>query len=266
MAYELLTGTRPFADDNIAALARAHVEDEPRRPGLGPAVDGVLLRGLEKEPSRRWPTAGAMVDALEQALAAERPALAADRPLGGRRGAGPFARLRNPEPVVVLGSVLAALLLAGIVLALTGGDGGTRTAADGRAGTRTQPAPDGERERETASSNQPAAVSEDPAALNDEGFALMNAGRPGDAIPLLARAVDAYGADGGDDLTYAYALYNLGRSLRLAGRPGDAIPVLERRMAIDNQRDVVARELEQARRDAGVGGGGKKPKKTKGEG
>ena len=52
----------------------------------------------------------------------------------------------------------------------------------------------------------------------------MNAGRYGDAIPLLQRAVRAFPA-GSTDLTLAYALYNLGRSLRLAGRPDEAIPI-----------------------------------------
>ena len=73
----------------------------------------------------------------------------------------------------------------------------------------------------------------------------MNEGRYDDAIPVLQRAVDSFDA-GSQDLTYAYALYNLGRSLRLAGRPGDAIPVLERRLEIPNQQKIVKEELKQA--------------------
>ena len=85
------------------------------------------------------------------------------------------------------------------------------------------------------------------ARLNDRGFQLMNAGRYDAAIPLLRRAVSA-APPRGTDLTYAYALFNLGRSLRLAGKPQEAIPLLERRLRIDNQREAVARELEAARR------------------
>jgi hypothetical protein len=48
-------------------------------------------------------------------------------------------------------------------------------------------------------------------------------------------------------LTYAYALYDLGRALRLAGRPAAAVGVLEARLQIDNQRPVVANELGLAR-------------------
>ena len=73
VAYELLTGSRPFQGEHFAAQARAHVEDEPeapsaRRPGLPPAVDAVLLRGLAKDPGQRWATAAQLVNRLEDAL------------------------------------------------------------------------------------------------------------------------------------------------------------------------------------------------------
>src|SRR5439155_17017358 len=74
VAYELLTGTRPFAAESAAALAHAHVHAPPpppsqRAPGLPPGADRALLRGLDKDPARRWPEAGAMVDALAGSLA-----------------------------------------------------------------------------------------------------------------------------------------------------------------------------------------------------
>src|SRR3954464_1353727 len=73
VAFELLTGRRPFAGEHVAAQARAHVEAKPPRasaldPALPPAVDRVLWRGLEKDPARRWPTACSFVEALEDAL------------------------------------------------------------------------------------------------------------------------------------------------------------------------------------------------------
>jgi hypothetical protein len=48
-------------------------------------------------------------------------------------------------------------------------------------------------------------------------------------------------------LTYAYALYDLGRALELNGEPSAALPVLDQRLQIDNQRDVVAAELARVR-------------------
>ena len=60
VAYELLTGARPFEAEHFAAQARAHVED-PVPPAssravaeLSKAVDAVLERGLAKDPDDRW--------------------------------------------------------------------------------------------------------------------------------------------------------------------------------------------------------------------
>jgi tetratricopeptide (TPR) repeat protein len=78
----------------------------------------------------------------------------------------------------------------------------------------------------------------------------MKQGRYPDAVPILQRAVASF-PSGTTDLTYAYALYNLGRSLRLAGRPREAIPILEKRLRIPNQTETVRKELDAARRDAG---------------
>jgi len=78
VAYELLTGARPFVAEHYAAQARAHVEDPPppasqRRPALPPEVDRVLDRAMAKEPYARYLTATAFVGALEAALDAQRP-------------------------------------------------------------------------------------------------------------------------------------------------------------------------------------------------
>ena len=96
----------------------------------------------------------------------------------------------------------------------------------------------------------------------------MSAGRYGEAIPLLQRAVERCGDS--RESVCAYALFNLGRSLRLAGRPAEAIPVLERRLAYDNQTEAVQAELDAARRAAGQSapapsGGDGKPGKGHGK-
>src|SRR3954452_22841100 len=79
VAYELLTGQRPFEAENFAAQARAPVEDDPappseRNPDLAPEVDAVLARGLEKAPEARYGSAGELVDRLDDALHAAPPA------------------------------------------------------------------------------------------------------------------------------------------------------------------------------------------------
>src|SRR5205085_814312 len=68
VAYELLTGTRPFEAEHFAAQARAHVEDpvppaSARERELSPAVDAVLERGLAKDPGDRWPSSVQFVGA-----------------------------------------------------------------------------------------------------------------------------------------------------------------------------------------------------------
>jgi serine/threonine-protein kinase len=84
--------------------------------------------------------------------------------------------------------------------------------------------------------------------LEARGHQLMEDGAYSAAIPVLRQAVDAAPPT---DITYAYALYDLGRSLRLAGDPQAAIPILERRLQIPNQTAVVQTELELAQQAAG---------------
>jgi len=290
VGYELLTGARPFAGASFAAQARAHLEDAPTPPSERPdaavpaSADPVLLRGMAKDPEARWPTATALVDALERALAggpeapteATRPmttrvAGAAARP--PRTPARPRPRAPIPPPpgapptrppgaagsqrrwVGLAVAGVAALLVAVALAALTGGDD-ERPAADRAPGGSTSPAPGAERDRgaQTGTSASGADDGSSVSALNDEGFGLINQGRPGDAVPILQQAVDRCGSS--TELTCAYALYNLGHALRLAGRPAEAIPILERRLEIPNQQDVVQRELDLAREQAGVSSGG----------
>src|SRR5205085_5904646 len=73
VAYELLTGTRPFAVEHPAAQARAHVEATiPRASeagdGLPRAVDTVLGAGMAKEPCDRPPPAEEPCNRLDNAL------------------------------------------------------------------------------------------------------------------------------------------------------------------------------------------------------
>jgi eukaryotic-like serine/threonine-protein kinase len=144
VAFELLTGEKPFRAENFAAQARAHVEDDPPLasdvdvdvPG---AADRVLDRGMAKEPDDRWPTACALVSALDDALSAPPPrrrAFAAPAAEPTRRAgerAAPVATARGRRSGAGALVALAALLLlvAGAVALLSGGgdDGGGGNAA-----------------------------------------------------------------------------------------------------------------------------------------
>jgi tetratricopeptide (TPR) repeat protein len=79
--------------------------------------------------------------------------------------------------------------------------------------------------------------------LEARGHQLMEDGDYSAAIPVLRQAV-AHAPH--DSLTYAYALYDLGRSLRLAGDPRDAVTVLYERLQIPNQTETVREQLQLA--------------------
>jgi serine/threonine-protein kinase len=112
-------------------------------------------------------------------------------------------------------------------------------------------APEQETETPVDTADAPAApAGTDPSALNDQGFALIEDGRPDEAVPILQQAVDSY-PEGTTDLGYAYALYNLGNALYLAGRPDEAIPILEERLKIPDQTETVQETLDAARAAAG---------------
>ena len=101
-------------------------------------------------------------------------------------------------------------------------------------------------------SSAPEAVpsTEEAAALNEEAYALIQAGDPESAIPLLRQAVAAY-PDGSQDLAYGYALYNLGNALHLSGKSKQAIPILEERLTINDQLPEVRATLAAAQAAAG---------------
>jgi serine/threonine-protein kinase len=76
--YEALTGERPFPPGDPVSQMYAHVNSTPRppsavRPGGAGGVDlavldGVVLRGLAKDPAQRWTSAGGMAAAARAAL------------------------------------------------------------------------------------------------------------------------------------------------------------------------------------------------------
>jgi serine/threonine-protein kinase len=73
VAFELLTGRRPFSAEHPAAQARLHVEAtvpdaSAAADGLPRAVDDVLQRGMAKNPDERPPTAEAFAEDLAHAL------------------------------------------------------------------------------------------------------------------------------------------------------------------------------------------------------
>ncbi|GGS76333.1 hypothetical protein GCM10010176_019280 [Nonomuraea spiralis] len=88
--FECLTGTRPYRAPNIAALARQHQSAPPPVEEVPQALQGLVERGLAKQPDERPPSAEAFLTELE-AIAAE--AYGADWEERGRRRLAALAGL-----------------------------------------------------------------------------------------------------------------------------------------------------------------------------
>jgi serine/threonine protein kinase len=73
IAYEILTGEKPFVADHLPSLLYRIVREEPvppqrLNPTLSPQVEVVLRKALSKSASERYPTAVEFVDSLAEAL------------------------------------------------------------------------------------------------------------------------------------------------------------------------------------------------------
>ncbi|MBX9979681.1 MAG: serine/threonine protein kinase, partial [Mycobacterium gordonae] len=73
--HECLTGTPPYRADSAGMLITAHLMAPiPRpsqlRPGIPPAFDAVIARGMAKRPEERYASAGELAEAAHQALSA----------------------------------------------------------------------------------------------------------------------------------------------------------------------------------------------------
>ena len=91
--YEMVTGRLPFEDESPLSLALKHINENPippkrYAPDLPDAVEAVVLQALAKEPSGRFPTAQAMVDALKRTWSEPilLPVCAVSRPARSLRG------------------------------------------------------------------------------------------------------------------------------------------------------------------------------------
>jgi serine/threonine-protein kinase len=260
-----------FADAVEAALAAT----SPARPlaaaagvgGLasGPAASAI---GLGATPARSRARAAA--------AAAGSPGQAPIRTYGARRGRiAAFAALA----AVLIGVAVAAAASNTSAPVHTAATGHARVLGHRQAARRhaaaSKPAPAAAKPSTTASrtptsptppAKQPSRPpTGGPDALEAQGHQLMAGGDYTTAIPILRQAVAAASPA---SLTYAYALYDLGRSLRLAGDARAAVQVLWERLQIPNQTGVVRTELALALRALGQSqqSGGGAPLPSNGQG
>jgi eukaryotic-like serine/threonine-protein kinase len=253
VAFELLTGSRPFARNSPTAEATAHVNEpvpaiSSRRPDLPPELDGVFERALAKDPRVRYATCadfvGAVRAALEAGAGTTRVLPPVPVPSGPRRPRG--------WPVALVALLSAGV--SGVVLAVVlTRDGDETTATEPQTLVRTVTAPGTTSEvTVTAEPPPPPPPATPPATpppteasgaeLNDQGFALMQQGNFEAALPLLEQAVQKLSGTG--DATEAYALYNLAATRVALGSCEGVLDLVDRSEQLQGRR----REFKQVRK------------------
>ncbi|MBL9013805.1 MAG: serine/threonine protein kinase [Myxococcales bacterium] len=103
-AWQALTGARPYTGASLDELRTAASAGISPKIGvdLPPPVRAALVRGLDPDPAKRWPSMGDLLDALDEAVRPKRPWWV----------------------IPGLGAVVIGLLIAAVLIARRGGETG----------------------------------------------------------------------------------------------------------------------------------------------
>jgi serine/threonine-protein kinase len=241
VAWELLSGRRPFESESATAEAAAHVNAPV--PRFSPELDPVFQRALAKDPAERFGSARELVAALRAALEPE--------PATTTTAAAPPPGRTRQVPLLPVAAVLGVLLvLGGLGIAfagILGDDPGTRTVVQvtTRQGEPTTVRETVTQEPPPAPPPPPAASSKSGRQLTDEATALLGRSSWAEAEAVARQAVRKLTGSG--ELYEAYANYDLGRALVEQGSCDEALPYLDRSEQIQGSR----REIREARAKCG---------------
>ena len=261
VAFELLTGRRPFARESPTAEAAAHANDPV--PSVAdyeldlPAseLDPVFRRALAKSPSDRYETGFDLVNDLLAALSRAETSTREFAPVpvpAATHHAPPRSRAPSTRTFALVGLLVGALAAgAALAAALAGGDDGSsspqvsvvrrtvteqgRTVERSVTVTTTAPAAPAEEEGDGDEDQSGGSKKvktkggsfQDGVALTDDATALIDQGRYEEA---LAKAQQALAILEGTGETYeGYASFNAGKALAELGRCAEALPYLEKR-------------------------------------
>ena len=195
IAYEMLTGEKPYTGEHLTTVVYKIVAEEPMAPHrvnstLGGAIDGALRKGLAKRADARYKTCTEFIESLERACAGAKNWK--PMPRGGSLNAATLADVASPAATMPparrparSGSTttvergqkrktgflpfLAAILMAAALLALIGWQAGPWQ------GSNNSPAAHND-ETEQAKASAPVV---NPPAANATGAPAGSTGAPG---------------------------------------------------------------------------------------
>jgi serine/threonine-protein kinase len=199
MAFEILTGEKPYTGEHLTTVVYKIVAEEPEsphrlNPSLSGAIESVMKKGLAKKPEGRYRTCQEFVEALEKACAGVKnfktmprggslneptmgdaaaqgapgaiPAL--PPPRRPRRGETTVTRDREPARKSRFLPFLAAVLLAAALLALIGWQAspwhGRPSVPESDNAAGNQPAPSPQPAQPSAAKPSPMSASPAPSA------------------------------------------------------------------------------------------------------
>jgi tRNA A-37 threonylcarbamoyl transferase component Bud32 len=249
VAWELLTGRRPFESETPTVEALGHVNAavpsvHAANWALPASFDVVFERALAKDPAARYPDASEFVGDLRGALHDEAGSTRVTDP----GWAEPVARSTSATHVVAAPdrrrwwiAALAVALIAGGVLAAVLTSGGPKQAPP-RTIVRTVTGPSQTvRETVTTTAQTTSAPSTPSSAsgsqLNLAGYQKMQAGDLSGALPLLEQAVQKLNGTG--SLDEAYAKYNLAYTRFALGDCTDVLALLDQAQSIEGKRSAI---------------------------
>jgi len=276
---QLTEGDRDSLHRLVERLTATHPSE---RPADAEEALGMIERGSSAvtAPAPIEPTATAPLPRVPPLAPPPGPPRGPERVFerGERRPVAPPA----PAPVSasrssrllgvgLLAAALVAAVIAAIVLSGSGDEGGregpsraaesTATTGGDKDSSTSEPTPTETEPTPTTTSTptvEPTTASApDPVRaveLNNQGYALLQAGDPEAALPKLEQSVALFPPDS-TDVNYGYALFNYAQALRQTGDPAAAIPLLEKRLSMfpEEQVETVQAELATARAEAGQG-------------
>lgn len=214
VAYELLTGEKPFPGYSMASIVYKVCHDAPQPPSqvnvsLGQAVDAVLAKALAKRPADRFPAVADFVTALQAALAQSPGWMPMPR---GRASTAPTATVLPVGPAVakqpgewslagwltMIVSVTAVLVLLFVwVISIPDRDGLAGSQTPSAVPEAAKPSPAGDPVPPPPGSGDSGdSASTDPAASGDTKAADATPGAPPEtktqeAKPSETKTVDA---------------------------------------------------------------------------